>query len=252
MAEINFWRKYVFFPERELWVWPEDYDLKYEEVWFPASDGVLLYGWWIPGGKHTLLFAHGNGGNISHRVDIAAWFYAVGFSVFLFDYRGYGKSQGNPTERGTYRDIEGAFRYLHDKLNIPASNVVLAGESMGAAVVIDLCTRHNFRAVVLISPALNFSQVMSHLYPDRPFEKKFADIYDSSIKMFEVHSPVLIVHGDKDELVPFEQGKALFRMANSPKAFHRVRGAIHNNIYEMGGKELFKRIREFVEKSKSL
>jgi len=242
---VDFWRKYVFFPERELWVWPEDYGLKYEEVWFQASDGVPLYGWWIPRGTSTLLFAHGNGGNISHRVDIAARFYAEGFSVFLFDYRGYGKSKGEPTEKGTYKDIGGAFQHLHQKLGIPVSRIVPVGESMGGAIVVELCTHYPFRAAVLISPAISLSQVISHLYPGHPINRKFAGIFDSSVR-------ILIIHGDTDELVPFKQGKELFQRANSPKAFYRVRGAGHNDLYETGGKELFKRIREFVDKPKQL
>lgn len=252
MSEIDFWRKYIFFPERELWVWPEDYNLKYEEVWFQATDRISLYGWWIPGGRFVVLFAHGNGGNISHRADIAARFYAQGFSVFLFDYRGYGKSKGKPTEKGTYKDAEGALQYLLEKFGIPVSRIVPVGESMGGAIVVDLCTRFNFRAAVLISCASSLSQVMCHLYPDRAWNRKFSGIYNSSMKISQAHSPMLIVHGDMDELVPFDQGKELFQRANFPKAFYRVRGASHNDIYEVGGEQLFKRIREFVKKPESL
>jgi uncharacterized protein len=252
MSEINFWRKYIFFPERELWVWPEDYGLKYEEVWFQALDGVLLYGWWIPRGRFALLFAHGNAGNISHRVDIAAKFYSQKFSVFLFDYRGYGKSKGEPTERGTYKDAEGALQYLNKKLGIPISRIVPIGESMGGAIIIELCTHYDFLAAVLISPALSLSQVMSHHYYDLALNKKFTGIYDASLKISKVHSPILIIHGDMDELVPFQQGKELFRMANYPKVFYRVRRAGHNDIYERGGESLFKRIREFIYDAKYL
>jgi fermentation-respiration switch protein FrsA (DUF1100 family) len=248
MAEINFWRRYVFFPERELWVWPEDYGLKYKEVWFRASDGISLYGWWIPGGRYTLLFAHGNGGNISDRVDIAAKFHAEGFSVFLFDYRGYGKSKGEPTEKGTYKDAESAVRYLHQKRCIPLSRIILVGESMGGAIVVEVCTRYKIRAAVLISPSLSFSEIMSHHYSDHSYNKKFDGIYDSSKKILKVHSPMMMVHGDTDELVPFKQGKELFQKANSPKFFYRVRKAGHNDVYEVGGERLFRRIKEFVEK----
>jgi fermentation-respiration switch protein FrsA (DUF1100 family) len=247
MSEIDFWRKYVFFPERELWVWPEDYGLKYEEVWFQATDQVSLYGWWIPRGRFAVLFAHGNGGNISHRVDVAARFYAQGFSIFLFDYRGYGKSKGKPTEKGTYKDAEGAFQYLHEKIGIPVSNIIPVGESMGGAIVVELCTRYNFRAAVLISCATSFSQVMSYLYPDRTWNRKFDGIYNSSMKMSKVNTPILIIHGDTDELVPFDQGKELFQRATFPKAFYRVRGASHNDIYERGGRRLFEHIRKFVQ-----
>jgi fermentation-respiration switch protein FrsA (DUF1100 family) len=251
MAEINIWRKYVFFPERQLWVWPEDYGLKYEEVWFQALDGILLYGWWIQGGEDTLLFAHGNGGNISHRVDIAARFHNEGFSVFLFDYRGYGKSDGEPTEKGTYKDAEGALQYLQKKLGNEASRIVPIGESMGGAIVVELCTHYDFRAAVLISPAMSLSQVMSCLFPGRPFHKQFSAIYDSSEKIAKMHSPVLIIHGDRDEWVPFEQGKELFQRANRPKSFYRVRGAGHNDIYEIGGEKLFKKIGSFIGNPKS-
>jgi hypothetical protein len=103
---INFWRKYVFAPERELWVWPEDYALKYEEVYFHAKDGVLLHGWWIPKGKMTLLFAHGNGGNISHRVDIAARFHREGFSLIT---GGTEKVKESPPRRGPTKMQKGLF-----------------------------------------------------------------------------------------------------------------------------------------------
>jgi fermentation-respiration switch protein FrsA (DUF1100 family) len=252
MAEINFWRRYVFFPERELWVWPEDYGLKYKEVWFRASDGISLYGWWIPGGRNTLLFAHGNGGNISDRVDIAAKFHAEGFSVFLFDYRGYGKSKGEPTEKGTYKDAEGALQYVQGNLGIPTSRIVSVGESMGGAIVVELSTRHTFRAVVLISCSTSLFEVRSHLSPGHPMNEKFVGIYDSSKKISKVHSPMMIVHGDMDELVPFKQGKELFQKANSPKIFYRVRKAGHNDVYEVGGKRLFRRIKEFLEKLEKL
>jgi len=232
-------------------VWPEDYALKYKEVYFRAKDGVLLYGWWIPKGKMTVLFAHGNGGNISHRVDIAARFYREGFSVFLFDYRGYGKSKGDPTEKGTYKDAEGALQYLQEKLTIPASRIVSVGESMGGAIVVELSTRFSLRAAVLIACPTSLFAVRSYLSPGHPMNEKFAGIYDSSVKMAKIRSPVLIIHGDRDELVPFKQGKELFQKANSPKFFYRVRGACHNDVYERGGKRLFERIREFVYHLKS-
>jgi hypothetical protein len=248
MSQIDFWRKYIFFPERELWVWPEDYALKYREVWFQALDGVPLYGWWMPKGRFVLLFVQGNAGNISYRVDIAARFYAEGFSVFLFDYRGYGKSKGEPTEIGTYRDVKGALKYIREKIGVPLSKIVPVGESLGGAIVVELCTHYDFRAIVLISTATSFSEVMFYLYSGHDFQKKFDDIYNSSAKISKIHSPIMIVHGDHDELVPFKQGKELFRKANSPKIFYRVRGAGHNDIYEVGGKELFRRIRQFVKK----
>jgi fermentation-respiration switch protein FrsA (DUF1100 family) len=247
VKEIDFWRKYIFFPERELWVWPEDYDLKYEEVWFNATDGVSLYGWWIRNGKYVLLFAHGNGGNISHRVDIAAKFCSNGLSVFLFDYRGYGKSEGNPSEQGTYKDAEAALKYLHTKLGIPFSRIVPVGESLGGAIVIELCTHYDFPAAVLISPAISLARVMSHLYPEHKFDDKFAGIYDSTEKISKVRSPIMIIHGDADELVPFGHGKELFRRAKpSTKVFYRARGAGHNDVYEVGGERLFRSIGKFV------
>ena len=246
MVNHNFWRQYIFFPERELWWWPEDYGLKYKEVWFRTSDRIRLYGWWIPKGTHALLFAHGNGGNISYRVDIAAKFSKHGLSVFLFDYRGYGKSEGDPTEQGTYQDAEAALRYLRTKLKIPLSRIVPVGESMGGAIVIELCTHYDFPAAVLISPGVSLARIMSHLYPRHKLRNKFAGIYDSTEKISKVRSPIMIIHGDADELVPFGHGKELFRKAKTSKVFYRIRGAGHNDIYEVGGERFFRSIREFV------
>ena len=146
-------RYFVFFPTGELVDDPGAWDVPFEDVSFDAPDGVGLHGWFIPGSDDkTLVWFHGNGGNISHRVDeIVEIHRRIGVNVFIFDYRGYGRSEGSPTEAGTYLDAQGAMQYLRSRQDVDGDLLVLFGRSLGAAVAVEVATKHEVHAVVLQS-----------------------------------------------------------------------------------------------------
>ena len=143
-------RHSIYFPMKAVKYTPDMISLSYEDITLQTADGVRLNGWFVPcdNAKFTVLFCHGNGGNISHRLEKLMIFHNLGLSVFIFDYRGYGKSQGSPSEQGLYQDVDAAYRYLTEKRRISGDAIVLFGESLGAAVVIDLAEREKARGLI--------------------------------------------------------------------------------------------------------
>jgi fermentation-respiration switch protein FrsA (DUF1100 family) len=245
-------RHLIYYPERELIASPADVGLAFDDVFLTASDGTRLHGWYVSGpGPATLIWFHGNGGNISHRVDnILLLNRRLGVSVFIFDYRGYGRSEGKPSEKGLYLDAEAAIEYLVKERGLdPGTDLVMFGRSLGAAVAVEMAVRHRSRAVVLESGFTSVRAMASRSYPFLPsglLVRLVEARFDSLSKMPKVRDPVLVLHGDRDPLVPFEQGRELFEAANEPKRFYRIRGAAHNDTYQVGGEPYFEALREFV------
>jgi fermentation-respiration switch protein FrsA (DUF1100 family) len=246
-------RHFIFFPDRDLVGTPADLGLAYEDVHFTASDGVDLNGWFVPGESAiTLLWLHGNAGNISHRLEnlrmIRHW---LRVSVFIFDYRGYGASAGSPSEAGTYRDAEAAMEYLRTQQDVdPEENLVVFGRSLGAAVAVDLASRHRVRAVILESPFTSVRSMAQQIYPYLPIGmliRMVAARYDSLSKIKAVDSPVMVLHGDRDDTVPMENGLELFDAANEPKRFYAIEGAGHNDTYLVGGAPYFEALGSFIK-----
>ena len=246
-------RQFIFFPDQELVGTPGDRGLGYEEVFFSASDGVKLHGWFVPGEKKaTLLWFHGNAGNISHRLENLELLYSrLGVSVFIFDYRGYGRSEGRASEKGTYLDAEAAIEYLRSRQGPDKEqDIVLFGRSLGCAVAVEMATRHQVRGVILESPFTSIRAMGQRAYPYLPvgiLSRLVEARYDSLSKIGEVHSPLMIVHGDRDETVPIGLGRELFEAANEPKRFYTIEGAEHNDTYWVGGDAYFDALKRFVE-----
>ena len=246
-------RQFIFFPDKELVSTPGDFGLEYEEVFFSASDGVKLHGWFVPGEEETtLVWFHGNAGNISHRLENLEMLHRrLGINVFIFDYRGYGRSEGRVTEKGTYLDAEAAIEYLRSRLGPELEeNIVLFGRSLGCAVAVEMATRHKVRAVILESPFTSIQAMGQRAYPYLPVGLLIRLIearYDSLSKMRGIHSPVMMVHGDQDDLVPIELARELFDATNEPKRFHTIKGAAHNDTYWVGGDAYFDALRRFIE-----
>ncbi len=240
---------YIFFPERELLMTPEDVGLSYQDVYFHTDDEVRLHGWYIPnqGGDRVLLFFHGNGGNISHRVENLKLLHALGLNIFIFDYRGYGQSGGVASEKGTYRDAEAALSYLTSAKGVSLGQVVLFGRSLGGAVAIDLACRHSFPGIILESTFTSFADLL------RPFVPSVAEAikgkFNSLRKIGQISAPLLFFHGNRDELVAYGNGKELFAAANEPKEFYTIEGAGHNDTYYCGGEPYWRKIKEFVDKN---
>lgn len=245
-------RMMVYFPERAISATPADVGLDYSDVNLTTSDGVRIHGWHVPGeSRTTLLWLHGNAGNISHRVDnIAVLNRLTGLSVLIIDYRGYGLSVGSPSEKGLYLDAEAAFKYLTSEVGLdPVEDIVLFGRSLGVGVAAEMATRHAVRGVILES---GFTSVTGMAGATRPSWMAAALLplldarYDTLSKMSLIKSPVLVVHGEQDEIVPFSMARELYDAAGEPRRFHAVRGAGHNNVYERGGAAYFNALKVFI------
>lgn len=242
-------RRFIYLPDGDLAADPSHFGLAFEDVSFTASDGVQLHGWFVPGEKGIgWLWFHGNAGNISRRLENLKLIHdELGVSVLLFDYRGYGRSQGTASEEGTYRDAEAALAYLRSREDIDPGKIVLFGRSLGAAVAVELATRHRPYGLVLESPFLSIQDMARRSHPFLPVASLLRTKYDSKAKIQKVEAPVLVLHGDRDEIIPFEAGRRLFEEAKEPKKFHAISGAGHNDTYVVGGKDYFSVLRRFVE-----
>ncbi|MDD2453329.1 alpha/beta hydrolase [Aminivibrio sp.] len=215
----------VFFPHRELRTDPSERGLEYEDVSFRAGDGTLLHGWFLPGkGRGTLLFCHGNAGNISHRLDSLEIFHRLGLSVFLFDYRGYGISEGKPSEEGVYSDVEGAWRWLTEERGIRPEAIVLFGRSLGGAAAAWAAQKYSPAGLILESTFTSLADIGKHHYFFLPVKLIVGNSFDTLGKMKNISCPVLVAASPEDEIVPGEQGQILFEAARPPKRFLQLKG----------------------------
>ncbi len=214
---INLYR-----PVRTVETDPAAAGLEFEEVLFMTEDLVRLHGWWIPHpqARGSVVYCHGNAGNIGGRVGLAADLYALGLNVLLFDYRGYGRSRGFPTERGTYRDACAAYevvRARHDDADQPP--VLIIGASLGGAVAADLATRKPARGLVIEGSFDSATEVGQAMYPALPVRALLPHRYEAATRLARLRMPKLIVHSRDDEVIPYPRGQALFRSAAEPKRF---------------------------------
>lgn len=223
-------------PSRELAATPEQFGLAYEDVHFQAEDGVSLHGWFVPreGAVRTLLFFHGNAGNISHRLDSVAIFARLGLHVFIIDYRGYGRSADKPSEAGTYLDATAAWRYLTVTRGIAASDIVIFGRSLGGAVAIELATRVEPGALIVESTFTSVPDMAATLYPLLPVRQLARLHYRSLERIGTARSPVLVLHSEGDEIIPFSHGQRLYQAAPQPKTLFAMRGG-HNDGFIVSG-----------------
>jgi uncharacterized protein len=230
---------------------PERFGVPVEECWFAAEDGVRLHGWYARAPKtdaaFTLLWLHGNAGNITHRVENMRDLLALGVDVFIFDYRGYGKSEGEPDEQGLYLDAVAAYDYLVSEKNVDSDNIVLFGRSLGTAVAVDLATRREVCGIILESAFTDARAMARLMIPFLPVGSVISSRFDSAGKIGGVHVPVLFTHGDRDSIVPIGLGRKLYEAANEPKYFYTIPDADHNDTYIAGGKEYYDRIGEFLD-----
>lgn len=231
-------RNFIFFPSRLIIQTPKAVDLNYQDVRFHSSDGIKLNGWWIEkeGAEGTLIWFHGNGGNMGDRVDHIKLFYDfLPLHLFMIDYRGYGKSEGTPSEEGTYRDAEAALAFVQSRGQPKSQKLFYYGQSLGSAIAVELAMRKAPDALILESPFTSIRDMARVAYPFLPLGFLIRTEYNSLSKIGKISCPVLILHGDRDEIIPWEQGKALFEAANQPKTFTLLPGAGHNDTFILGG-----------------
>lgn len=228
---------FIYYPERALISTPRDIGLDYQDITFRASDGVQLHGWLVPASSSqgTILFCHGNGGNISHRLETIELIHRLGYSIFIFDYRGYGLSDGSPGEQGTYLDVEAAWNHLVERENIPSTEIILFGRSLGGSIAAWLCSRKKARACIIESSFSSAPDMASSLYPFFPTSLLCRFNYNTAQYVKNIHSPLLVIHSPDDDIVPFNHGEKIFSEANEPKTFLEISGS-HNSGFLMSGK----------------
>jgi fermentation-respiration switch protein FrsA (DUF1100 family) len=222
-----------------------------EDAFFHTEDGLRLHGWWVSakGERPTLLICHGNAGNISHRLDWMELLVAQGFGVFIFDYRGYGKSQGKPVEEGLYRDVTAAYRYAVGERRVPPERLFVLGQSLGGAVALDLAVREPCARLILESSFTSVRDMARLMFGPLPVHWVTHSRFDNLSKVKLLKVPVLFIHGRRDEIVPFKQGERLYEAAPPPKSCYWVSDAGHNDVYLVGGQEYLSRIESFVAHS---
>ena len=242
-------KRLIYYPERGFICTPDYVGIDYEDVWIQTDDGVRIHGWLtkLASPLATLLFFHGNAGNISHRVDNLRLLHGAGIRTLIIDYRGFGRSEGEISEQGLYLDALAAYKALCARPDVPEGSVAVFGRSLGGAVAVDLATKVGPAALIAESTFTSVRDMVAHIFPILPIGSLLRTKYDSLAKIGSIRAPVLFVHGTRDELVPFGLGQKLFEAAPEPKAFHRVDGGGHNDTYVVGGTAYIERLRTFLE-----
>jgi fermentation-respiration switch protein FrsA (DUF1100 family) len=242
---------FIFFPETQLDYTPDELNLGYKEVYFTAADGERLHGWFFPlkGECPVILFCHGNAGNISHRLENVRLLLREKLQVFLFDYRGYGRSSGTPSERGIYLDGLAAYDYLVEKEHIPQAQIIAFGRSLGAAVAIEISLKREVNSLIVESAFTSTREVARSTPLFFPVSYCLPAHYNNLKKIGRVAVPKLIIHGRADEIIPFTMSLRLFEAAEAPKYFLPLEGAGHNDTFIVGGKSYFEAFARFAYSS---
>ncbi len=237
----------MYFPITRLQMIPTQVGLPYEDVNFDTRDGLRLHGWYIPaqGASHTVLFFHGNAGNISHRLESLAIFHRLGLNTFIIDYRGYGNSQGSPDEHGTYQDALAAWEHLRRQKQIKPGDIILFGRSLGGAVAAWLATQVNPRGLILESTFTSLPDLGADHYWFLPVRWLSRYHYDTQARLTALSVPVLIVHSRDDRIVSFHHAQNLYAAANPPKRFLELRGG-HNEGFVVSGNAYMDGLRQFI------
>ncbi len=221
---------FLYGPVREVPYTPGELGLDFESVVFKTGDGLQLSGWYIPAknSKFTMLFCHGNGGNIMHRLDSINIFYNLGLDCFIFDYRGYGSSEGKPDEEGTYLDVMAAYKWLREEKKISANNIIVFGRSLGGSIAAQLASKVEVEALIIESAFTSYVEIGKKFYPYMPVRWFARFGYRTIDYVKDVNCPVMIIHSRGDEIIPFEFGLELYEAANEPKEFVEIFGS-HND-----------------------
>jgi fermentation-respiration switch protein FrsA (DUF1100 family) len=231
---------------RALTMTPADVGMEYQDVFIEATDGVTLHGWFIAGqSSQVLLFFHGNAGNISHRLDSIRQFLALGLSVLIIDYRGYGESAGRTTEKGIYRDADAAWRYLIEDRGLSASDIVLFGRSLGASVASRLAAQYRPLALIVESSFTSVPDIAQELYPWLPARWLSRLGHATGDYVRDVRCPILVIHSRDDEIIPFHHGEAIFASANEPRTLLVIRGT-HNDAFLQDERTYIAGLEEFL------
>ena len=239
-------KKSLYYPLKKIEATPQDIGLDYEEVYISAKDGVRIAGWYIPSRspRATFIFSHGNGGNISHRLEKIKMFNDLHVNVLIFDYRGYGMSKGSPSEEGLYLDAEAVYNYLVKEKKVPPQKVIGYGESLGGPVIIDLASKHKLGGIIVEGSFPSIRDMAKKYFPFIP-SFVYKTTYNSLEKIGRIKAPKLHFHSVSDEVVPYELGKKLFDSAPGPKEFVDLEGG-HNDSFLISRDVFVKKIDSFI------
>lgn len=237
----------IYYPVRELPYSPDDIGMEYENVTFTTDDAVEIHGWYIPHrrARGTILFHHGNAGNISGRLETLRVMHDLRLNILIYDYRGYGRSEGKPSEKGTYRDAMAAWSYLTDQRGIAADQIFSMGRSLGGAVAVWLATQTNPAGLILESTFTSAADLGAELYPFFPVRSLIRYEYASLARIKDIEAPVLIAHSREDDLVSFSHGRKLYDAAGEPKTFLEMQGG-HGGAFIETGKQYRLALDEFI------
>ncbi len=235
---LIYWRQdqLLFRAHKDVRETPEDHGLAYEDLQLQTADGVTINAWYLPhpDSRYALIFLHGNSDNLADVIPSLRLFKKLGFNCLAIDYRGYGRSQGRPSEKGTYLDAEAAWVHLLRERGFERERVVVLGRSLGGAIAAWLATRHRPAALVLESTYTRLQDVAAEHYPYLPVARLLRYRYPTVERLARIRSPVLIVHSPQDEVIPFAHGQQLFQAALEPKSFLRIQGR-HYDGHETSG-----------------
>ena len=226
----------IYFPTQEIEATPADARLEYEDVTLKPAEGAEIHGWWVPRDKArgTVLFCHGNAGNISHRIDSIRDFNHLGLSVFIFDYRGYGRSTGRPNEKRIYEDVEAAWRHLVEDRGIPPDRIVIFGRSLGGGPAAYIAARTEPAALILESTFTSLVDVGRHYYPYLPVGLLLRTRYSVAEYVREVKCPLLVAHSPDDDIIPYKLGRGVYEAAEGQKDWFEMRGTHNEGFITMG------------------
>jgi len=236
----------LFHPMKDISATPEKLKLKFEDVTITTADGVKLNAWWVPcaNARATLLLSHGNAGNIGHRLEKLKIFHSFGLNVLMYDYRGFGKSEGTPNEKGLYADVQAAYDFLAKKKAVPANRIISYGESLGGSVAAYAASTNKVGALILDSSFTSVKEMAAAMSP------MLANLtqagLDTGAALKNVNAPVLVLHSPTDEIVPYAQAKKNFNAAKEPKQFVELKGD-HNDGFLTSGETYTKGINKFLD-----
>ena len=238
----------LYFPAREMVASPADYGFEYETVRVVTDDGITLHGWWLPcpGARATVLFFHGNAGNVSYWIEATLCYRQRGWNVLLVDYRGYGLSEGSPSEEGTCLDARAAWNHLVLERHVDPSSIVVIGRSLGGAVAMSLVQTVHPGAVVLEATFTSVPDMVAHLLPLPGARYLSAVQYPSLERVRHCHTSVMVAHSRDDEVVPYAHGCALFEAAPGPKRFVELRGG-HNEAFYLCRETYLAALESFID-----
>lgn len=249
LSKLSRWvtERFLFFPEKTIEFYPGQWNLNFEELLFSSDDGMALHAWFLPGGapNRTLIYYHGNAGNMGDRLPKIKQLHGIGMNIFIFDYRGYGGSEGLPSLQGVVTDSLAAYRYVLSREDIDPNHIILYGESLGGAMAVQVAAQEKFTGLILESTFTSLLDMKRSAYPFVP-DLIVPNEYRSIDFIKEVHEPILILHGTADKTVPFEMGKRLYEAAPHPKRFVPVEGADHNDIIDLAPDQYVQSIEEFL------